>query len=142
LADLIRVEDLFWRGGIYIDSDMVVWRPFTPFLGVDGFAAWEDRDHIPNAVLGFAPGHPALTKVIELAIQRHSQGTWEAGVGVTTEVFRGRDDMLLLPPGSFYAVHWRDAHSNPVDVDAVHAGNPWAYGLHMYAASWHTTSCG
>lgn len=135
-ADLIRAERLWWVGGCYADSDYVALRPFDSLLGVPGFAAYEDRDHIPNAVMGFEANHPALQRVIELAIQRHGQGTWAAGVGVTTEVFRADDTVLLLPPGSFYAVHWRDAHKTGVNVDEVRAANPWAFGVHMYAHSW------
>lgn len=138
MADLIRAEDLHHRGGVYIDSDVEVLRPFDPLLGVPGFAAWEDKDHIPNAVMGFEAGHLALRHVLDLAIARRTRGTWVAGVGVTTEVFRQRDDMLLLPPGAFYPVHWREAHRhNNIDWKAVRTANPWTFAIHRYAASWH-----
>lgn len=136
LADLVRVEDLYHSGGVYQDADFVAFRPFTPLLGLDGFAAYEDASYVPNAVMGFRPGHPALRHVIDLAIAKRFSGTWTAGVGVTTEVFRNRDDILLLPPGSFYAVHWRDAHKYGIDIDKVRAENPWAVGVHLYAHSW------
>lgn len=137
LADLIRAEELCARGGVYIDSDFLCLRPFDPLLPLAGFAAWEDVDHIPNACMGFEAGHPALRDVLILAIARHSRGTWEAGVGVTTEVFCAREDMLLLPPGSFYPVHWRTAHRHGIDVDRTILDNPWAFGIHLYKASWH-----
>ena len=44
--------------------------------------------------------------------------------------------MLLLPPRSFYAVHWRTAHVHGVDVEKVRSENPWAFGIHLYAHSW------
>lgn len=131
LADLIRAEELWHRGGIYIDSDVELFRPLTAFLGLEGFAAWEDDKYIPNAVMGFAPQHPAVEHVVKLAVERHHEGTWNAGVGVTTEVFAGRSDMLLLPPGTFYEVHWRDKKQI-----RHHKPKPWAYGLHHYHASW------
>lgn len=137
LADLVRAEELYHRGGVYIDSDVECYRPFDPLLAVPGFAAWEDHLHIPNAVMGFTTGHRALTEVVFLAIDRRHQGTWKAGVGVTTEVFRRRDDMLLLPPGSFYPVHWREAHRRMVNWRTVKTQNPWAFAAHKYAASWH-----
>jgi len=139
LGDLIRAEDLLHRGGVYIDSDVEMLRSFDPLCGVEGFAAWEDEYHIPNAVMGFRPGHPAMRKVVELAVRRRNRGTWNAGVGVTTEVFRDRDDMLLLPPGSFYPMHWKDAHTHKGSVNwrQVASVNPWAFCLHHYKASWH-----
>jgi mannosyltransferase OCH1-like enzyme len=137
LADLIRAEDLWHRGGIYIDSDVEMLRPFDPLCGAEGFAAWEDHLYIPNAVMGCRPGHPAMRKVVELAVANRNCGTWHAGVGVTTKVFRSRDDMLLLPPGAFYPVHWKDAHKGLVNWQDAARANPWAFCLHRYKASWH-----
>lgn len=134
LADLVRAEELYWRGGCYIDSDVEVYRPFDPLLRNLGFAAWEDDQHIPNAVMGFTPHHPALDRVLELAVDRRTQGTWHAGVGVTTEVFKDRLDMLLLPPGSFYPVHYRI--KNAVDHGQVQELNPWAFCNHRWRHSW------
>lgn len=137
LADLIRAEELWQRGGWYIDSDVMMLKPFDDLCPLDAVAAWEDGDHIPNAVLGFVPGHPALRRVLELSIDRRHRGTWEAGVGVVTEVFSGRDDVVLLPPQAFYPVHWRHAHATAVDWNNVAERNPWSWAVHMYAASWH-----
>lgn len=137
LADLIRVEDLLHRGGWYIDSDIWMLRPLDSLCALNGVAAWEDHLYIPNAVLGFSPGHPALQQVLDLAIKRRKRGTWIAGVGVTTEVFRNRTDMTLLPPGAFYPVHWRDAHRHMVDWSHEANMAPWAFAIHKYAASWH-----
>ena len=138
LADLIRAEDLLHHGGWYIDSDIWMLRPLDSLCALDGVAAWEDHLYIPNAVLGFRPGHDALRHVVDLAIARRMRGTWLAGVGVTTEVFRNRTDMTLLPPGAFYPVHWRDAHRRMVDWNEEAKMAPFAFAIHKYAASWHT----
>ena len=137
LADLVRVEDLLHNGGWYIDSDVQVLKPFDDLCALNGVAAWEDHLYIPNAVLGFTPGHPALAKIIDLAIKRRFQGTWIAGVGVTSEVFRTAADMTLLPPAAFYPVHWKQAHRGFVNWRDVARDNPWSYTIHKYAASWH-----
>lgn len=136
-ADLVRAEDLYHNGGFYIDSDVLMLKPFDVLCGMQAVVGWEDTQYIPNAVMGFTPGHPALKLVLDSAIARRHQGTWQAGVGVTTEVFKGRDDMVLLPPGSFYGVHWRQAHDRKVDWKRAAAQNPWAFALHLYKASWH-----
>jgi hypothetical protein len=137
LADLIRAEDLLHRGGWYIDSDIWMLRPLDSLCPLNAVAAWEDHLYIPNAVLGFTAGHDALRKVIDLAIARRTRGTWQAGVGVTTEVFRNHPDLTLLPPGTFYPVHWREAHRRLVDWVAEAQKAPWAFAIHKYAASWH-----
>lgn len=132
-AGLVRLEALRSWGGVYVDSDFECYRSFEPLVGVHGFAGWEDRGVVPDAVLGFEPGHPALDLMWKLAVDRLPGGAWESGPGVTTAVLPGRHDVLLLPPGSFYPYHWtrRDMRN----------GNwrelcPWAIGAHHWAASW------
>lgn len=137
LADLIRAEDLYHRGGWYIDSDMWMLKPLDDLCPLGAVAAWEDTKYVPNAVLGFTPNHPALQRVLELAVERRFCGTWNAGVGVTTQVFTSRSDVVLLPPQLFYPVHWREAHRGGVSWIAAAKANPWCYGIHKYAASWH-----
>lgn len=137
LADLVRAEDLYHRGGWYIDSDVEILKPFDDLCGLNAVAAWEDHKHIPNAVLGFRPGHQALREVLDLAIARQHLGTWQAGVGVTTEVFK-RADVTLFPPQMFYPVRWQDAHHLTTNEWAeIARQNPWAYAIHRYRASWH-----
>ena len=136
LADLVRIEDLLHNGGFYIDSDVEMLKPFDTLCNLRGVAGWEDYLYVPNAVMGFTPGHEALREVLDLAIAKRFSGTWIAGVGVTTQVFR-RADMTLLPPGSFYPVHWREAHKGLVNWSEAARMNPWAFCLHRYKASWH-----
>lgn len=136
LADMVRAEDLYHRGGCYLDSDVEVYRSFEPLTKLDGFAAWDCPEYIPNAVMAFRPGHPAIGRVVALAVQRRHEGTWPAGVGVTTETFRGRDDMVLFPPGSFYPAFWKDAHSGRVNWDTLPQQQPWAYAAHHAHHSW------
>lgn len=137
LADLVRLEALLRWGGVYVDSDVEPWRSLEPLLPLSAFAAWEDARVVPNAVLGAVPGHPAIRQCLELALARIDRPTWERGPGVTTEVLVGRDDVLLLPPGSFYPVHYRDPdRAKLMRSSATRTANPWAFGLHHYHGSW------
>jgi hypothetical protein len=108
LADLVRLEVLYRFGGVYVDSDVEPLRPLDPLLPLSAFAAWEDPRSVPNAVMGAVPGHPAIRACLDLALERVPGDTWQAGPGVTTKVLQGRDDVLLLPPGSFYPYHYRE----------------------------------
>lgn len=137
-AGLIRLEALLHAGGIYIDSDVELYRPLDPLTSLRAFAAWEDPSTVPDAVLGAEPGHPAIQKCIALAtaeIQNpDNQGwrfAWITGPGVTTAVLPGRDDVLLLPPASFYPYHYTERHRRHDDHRS-----PWTFGAHHWAASW------
>lgn len=142
-AGLIRLEALARMGGVYLDSDVELWRPLGPLLGVRAFAAWEDPGVVPDAVLGAEAHHPAILACRDLAVGRllsesgdwrTGPGAWGTGPGVTTTILPDRADVLLLPPGSFYPVHYTDKIG--ADWTAAQAANPWAFGAHRWHASW------
>lgn len=135
-AGLIRLEALWAHGGVYIDSDVELYRPLEPLLPLEGFAGWEDARCAPDAVLGFRPRHPAVAEMLALARQRVELGlgAWDSGPGVTTQILPGREDVLLLPPGSFYPYHYKNKQQ---DRGKNHATEqPWAFGAHHWAHSW------
>lgn len=130
-ADMVRFEELFWRGGVYIDSDVEVLKPFDSLIGLDAFAGYEDTEHVCIAVMGFTPNHPIMRRSIELAIQRRHSDTWSAGMGSFQDAIKGRNDIALFPPGMFFPWSWRDRE--PKDW---RRNNPWSYAAHYWAASW------
>lgn len=147
LAGLIRLEALWRHGGVYLDSDMEVYRPLDSLLGAEVFAGYEDPGVVPDAVIGAEQCHPAIAECLDLAILRltrpqrrpkpswwENNGAWATGPGVTTTVFPGRADVLLLPPGSFYPLHY--TLKLTADWEAVRRENPWAFGAHRWHHSW------
>ena len=141
-AGLIRLELLLHGGGIYIDSDVELYRPLDSLCGLQGFAAWEDADVVPDAVLGAKADHPAIGKCLQLALERITSGSsdwrtgsgaWSTGPGVTTTVLPGRSDFALLPPGSFYPYHYNEKGRRHEDHAAA---QPWAFGAHHWHHSW------
>lgn len=134
-AGLIRLEDLLHRGGIYLDSDVEPFRSLDPLLPLHAFAAWEDERVVPDAVLGAKPRHPAIAECLDLAIEAIERGPWESGPGVTTRVLPGRDDVLLLPPGAFFPIHYRKPDRRALRrSDRGQA--PWIFAVHHWSGSW------
>jgi mannosyltransferase OCH1-like enzyme len=144
LAGLVRLEALWWQGGCYLDSDVEIVASLEPLTACDAFAAWEDDKVIPDAVIGAAPRHPAIDACLNLALERlHSddtdwrtgRGAWSTGPGVTTNVFPGRADVLVLPPGSFYPVHYAPRETLERRL-ATYKPEPWVFGIHRWDWSW------
>lgn len=134
-ADLIRLEALYSYGGIYVDSDVYPCRPFDSLLWLPAFAAWEDEEIIPNAVMGAVAGHPAIEEVLFKAVEYVDNGadTWTSGVNLTTQIFKDRIDMLILPPGAFYPHHYLQKH-----LASKYRRKPWVFCEHMWEHSWGT----
>jgi len=139
-AGLIRLEDLYHRGGIYLDSDVQLFRSLEPFRRTGAFAAWEDDNVIPDAVLGAEPHHDAISACLALALDRlrnggddwrTGRGAWATGPGVTSTIFPGREDVLVLSPESFYPVHY----TKKEQCDG-YLPRPWTFGMHRWHASW------
>lgn len=143
-AGLIRLEALIRHGGVYIDSDVELWRPIDSLLQLRGFAAWEDVNTVPDAILGFEAEHPVLPVMLAEAVRKLDQGAWESGPGVTTRNLQGRDDVLLLPPQTCYPYHWNRASKRMHDTR--HASGrrnleqlrraPYALMAHHWRHSW------
>lgn len=142
LAGLVRLEALFNLGGVYIDSDIELYRPLDRLLGSGCFAAWEDPNTIPDAVIGAHRGNIAIYECIRLALKRirtdsddwrTGNGAWSTGPGVTNEVLKHADNVTLLPPVSFFPVHYGEKEKL-----VKHPGrdNPNCFGQHWWKASW------
>lgn len=133
-AGLIRLELLVTHGGVYVDSDVEAIRALDSLVHLPAFAAWEDEKVVPDAVLGAAPNHPAFREMLYTSmslIENGSVDAWETGPGVTTSVLPGREDVLLLPPGSFYPVHYREKSAL-----GTRNKQPWVFLEHKWHHSW------
>jgi mannosyltransferase OCH1-like enzyme len=140
IAGLVRLELLWHYGAHYIDSDVDLVRSLEPLCSHRAYAAWEDANVVPDAVLGAVRHHPAIETCLELAAQRAASsstdwrtgnGPWATGPGVTTTVLAGRDDVTLLDPESFYPVHYSQK-----DRLADYTPGPDTYGIHHWHGSW------
>jgi mannosyltransferase OCH1-like enzyme len=138
-AGLIRLEALWSMGGVYIDSDVELYRPLDSLLGASIFACYEDANVVPDAVLGAHPGHRLVLTMLDMACAsvERGEGPWASGPGVTTAVLTAEQhqrEVLLLPPGSFYPYHYTVKERERV-LDH-HALQPWAFGAHHWHHSW------
>lgn len=133
-AGLVRLELLVTHGGVYVDSDVQPVRPLDALMHLPAFAAWEDERVVPDAVMAAIPQHPAFRQMLAQAVRLIEMGdgnAWTTGPGVSTAVLPGRDDVLLLPPGSFYPVHYKEKGKLGTRNEL-----PWVFLEHKWHHSW------
>lgn len=136
-AGLIRLETILAHGGVYIDSDVRVYKSLEPLRGLQMFAGWEDALCIPDAMFGAVAGHPAVSACLQAACAMVELGRdpWDSGPGVFTDTLPDRQDVTLFPPGTFYPYHY--SRKNTKDA-TIHYGfrDPWCFAVHHWQGSW------
>lgn len=65
VSDVVRLYALKQEGGIYLDTDMLVLKDFTPLLNHDFFTGEYKKGALNAAIIGSKKGHPLLGKLLE-----------------------------------------------------------------------------
>ncbi|TXK71928.1 glycosyltransferase [Mesonia sp. HuA40] len=60
VADYVRLDVLQRMGGIYLDTDMLVLKPFDTFLNQKAFVGLESEHYISCGIIGAEPNHPYI----------------------------------------------------------------------------------
>lgn len=71
VADYVRLFVLFHHGGIYMDTDVEVLKPFDNLLNLPGFVGFEDKELVSTAVIGSQKGNLLLKEWLETYNDRH-----------------------------------------------------------------------
>jgi len=161
-SDLVRLVVLAKYGGIYVDTDVLLLRPFdaavleNPTLGVEYY---QDRTQgsktfgglrLNNAFMGFPePGNPFLDWVMNRVDSNYNPKEWAAiGPDLITEGYKAQEEGVqdafhLIPPLGLYPLHWARAHT-VLNPDRTEVNKDWpveirneTYAIHLYNSnSW------
>lgn len=64
-SDYVRLWALYNYGGIYMDTDVEVYKPLDKFLDEKGFTGFEAVNYPSTATLGAEKGNPVIKKMME-----------------------------------------------------------------------------
>ena len=71
VSDYVRLHALEQYGGIYLDTDVELFRPLDGLLECRMFMGFESKDYLSTAVIGCEPGVPVITSFLEHYRDRH-----------------------------------------------------------------------
>jgi len=104
-ADYLRVYYLL-SGGIYLDADTKVVKPFDDLLEHEMFVCEEENKFVSNGIFGVSPNHPLLTEYLR-SVETNFIGSgdmvFQPGMYLWTELVKsGRwPNIKIYPPDWF-----------------------------------------
>jgi mannosyltransferase OCH1-like enzyme len=148
LSDFVRLLVVEQYGGIYLDTDVEVCRPFDDlltcgcFFGVQSHR--DEDDPVCNAVFGALPHHPFIRQVIDAFPVSTTQDLYCVGTGpeLVSALLLARglprrsniricvSGVDIFPPVAFYPYHWME-NFTPARV------TPDTFAVHHWDMSWH-----
>jgi FkbM family methyltransferase len=151
-ADLIRLEALYVHGGIYLDSDVEIFKPLDSFLSNKCFTIREDEAFLGNSVLGSEPGNKFIEEALNLSIhivknnlfssdgsglilQDGSDGEYVGGVfgpHVITKLSKKIGGITIFEPKTFFPYGYAKEHRDGENF----SHDPKVFGVHHWAGSW------
>lgn len=128
LADLMRIEILWRHGGVYVDIDCEVIKPFDPLLRHSLFIG-EYNGELQNAVLGSIPRHEGLRAAMDALLEYDALPTGpineSTGPVLLTNILAGRDDVTVLPKEAFFPWVWEEQRDPRAITDQTFAVQHW-----------------
>lgn len=132
-SNLVRLEALIRWGGVYLDSDVELFRPLDPLVSENLVVAEEGIGWLGMAVLIAPKSHPALFAALD-ALEEHLVSGRERSTfpRIVTPVLRDRSDVTVLPAKTFYPYLWNERHLYGKD----YSSDPDVYAAHRWHMSW------
>lgn len=147
VSDVARLYALVTEGGVYLDTDVEVLRPFDKFLGHAAFSGFEDDRHVTTGILGAEKGSQWARENLEAYANRHfikPDGTYDTTTNVavitdymlrhglrlddTRQEFPG---LITIYPREYFCPRDSYAYSRNQGIitDNTHA-------IHYFAGTW------
>lgn len=117
-------------GGVYLDEDVEVIKPFDPLLSVPFFIGWEDGQYINGAVMGSVAGGETIS-ALEKAFPLDTDGALTATAYGPVFLSEQLRDVSCVkhPPEYFYPWH----HAHKFSPEMI---KPNSYAVHHWCGSW------
>ena len=136
LSDYARLDVLYRKGGIYLDTDMEVLKPLDEFLDHGLFLGMESDEHVNASILGCVPGHWFVKEVLD---EYDTLTEYKPIPVILTEVLSRHTqikdklqyykDIAIYPSEYFYPV----AFGEPFNSQKITSNT---YTIHWWDHSW------
>jgi hypothetical protein len=151
IADLVRLEQVWKHGGVYVDSDVIPLQELDSVVGYPAWivpAGWYDPHNegrvvenvktvVSNSMFAAPPQHPFIAEVLNHAFRRISAGTKNPLFIAGPNVFqRYGKDVAVLRHGLFPDID-RQIDLKSMTEEQLESLYPEALGVHLANRSWY-----
>jgi len=145
VTDFVRLKVLVEYGGVYLDTDVELVKPLTPYMHHRAFAGFEAVDRVQTGLLACEPGFDLFRAFLahyDTAVFRRADGSLDVttNVEVLTRLCVERG---LRPDGQKQEVAGLTVYPKevfcPVEFDSgkLHRTRK-TVAIHWFSGSWHT----
>lgn len=147
VSDVARLQALYEFGGIYLDTDVEMFKPIEEFLTNNGFFGFEADDYIGTAVIGAKKNHEFIKTCLDYYANRQfikSDGSYDytSNVQILTSILTENGlnlnntaqdirDFNIYPKDYFYPM---DYYSRKKIITSN------THTIHHYSGSWFNMS--
>jgi mannosyltransferase OCH1-like enzyme len=150
-SDYLRLHILYNYGGIYLDTDMLVYKSFDPLLGTNFFIGQESDLTISAGIIGSVKNHYIIQECLNFYSFYNNPENFSLFLNnkitipsIFTQVInaclvtenrniQSIGNINIYPPEYFYPVKFSERSA----VSSFIPSNQNTYTLHLWEASWH-----
>ena len=131
VADYIRAKVLYDHGGIYLDTDMTIYKDLTPLLSNHVFLGWEQPDIVSAGLIGAQKHHPLFKDLLDFYHHEIFQSPLYVITHIITYLLKKNDykDVKIYPQRYFYPFYGNEVFTPECITDDT-------YAVHWWSSSW------
>jgi mannosyltransferase OCH1-like enzyme len=144
VSDYVRVYALYHHGGIYVDTDVEVFKAFDDLLHHDSFWGFEQENFIATSTIGAAPQNKLIQVFLDSYTNKNfkrTDGTYDSltNVALFTEIL---SDWGVIPNGQYQelegiATFYPQTYFSPYDyINCRNYITSDTYAMHHFYKSW------
>ena len=148
VSDFVRVNALYNYGGIYLDTDVEVFKSFDDLLDNDSFWGFEEKNYIATSTIGCKKGNKLIKEFLskyddKKFIFENGQENLETNVSIVSEIISS----LGVEMNNKYqkieglATFYPQEYFSPYDyINCYSKATSNTYAIHHFYKSWLPTS--
>lgn len=146
VTDVVRLYALYHEGGVYMDTDVELLKPLTPFLHHHAFSGFEAEDAVPTGIMASEKGGKWAQENLEYYNNKHflnADGTPDLTTNVVTitaymqkaglrldNTFQDIEGLFTMYPKDYFCP--KDVHTRQIEL------TPNSVCIHHFNMSWHS----